>query len=141
MVTGHLIKMKGRPRAKQRHRTGRNRRGILVHYKETEEKVAEIKVAALWIMSHGPKYLCPVSVSINAAFAIPKAWSKKKKKRALGGEVLYTRRPDIDNIVKFYLDALNGYAYKDDSCVAIIDAGKFYAPEAYVEIKIEPLNH
>ena len=47
-----------------------------------------------------------------------------------------TTKPDLDNLVKAVLDALNGVAFDDDSKVAEIFAQKLYAPEPYVEVKI-----
>ena len=44
--------------------------------------------------------------------------------------------PDIDNLVKFYLDALQGYAYLNDSQVTSINAVKVYGEEDFVHIKI-----
>ena len=31
------------------------------------------------------------------------------------GEMLPTKKPDVDNIIKIILDSLNGLAYKDDA--------------------------
>jgi Holliday junction resolvase RusA-like endonuclease len=41
----------------------------------------------------------------------------------------HIKRPDIDNLVKFYLDLMNGLVYTDDSLVSKIYAQKVYAPE------------
>lgn len=40
-----------------------------------------------------------------------------KKTAMLSGELLPTKKPDIDNIVKAVLDALNEVAYRDDTQV------------------------
>ena len=38
----------------------------------------------------------------------------------------HSKRKDLDNLVKFVLDSLNGLAYEDDSQVAVIRCAKFY---------------
>lgn len=58
-----------------------------------------------------------VAISISAVFVfpMPKSYSKVRKQRLLG--TLHTKRPDTDNVLKFYLDGLNGILYEDDSQV------------------------
>ncbi|HHK41746.1 MAG TPA: RusA family crossover junction endodeoxyribonuclease, partial [Planctomycetaceae bacterium] len=41
--------------------------------------------------------------------------------------VPHTSRPDLDNLVKSTKDALNGLAWRDDSQVVELSAGKCYA--------------
>lgn len=48
-------------------------------------------------------------------------------------------RPDIDNLVKFYLDAATGILYDDDKQIVKLDAVKLYAREGRTEITIEEL--
>ena len=48
-----------------------------------------------------------------------------------------TKKPDIDNITKVVLDALNKFAYKDDTQITEITAVKKYASTPKVKIKIE----
>ena len=52
------------------------------------------------------------------------SWSKKHK------EEMHLKpapiKPDVDNVIKLYLDALNGLAYKDDAQVVSISAYKIY---------------
>ena len=47
-------------------------------------------------------------------------------------------RPDVDNLAKFYLDAMQGTFYKDDSQVVSLRANKLYGEKHYVMIKIIP---
>ncbi len=55
----------------------------------------------------------------------------------LNGEILPTKRPDGDNIIKVILDALNGFVYHDDAQICKIYFTKKYAekPETKVLIK------
>ena len=53
------------------------------------------------------------------------------------GTILPSRKPDIDNVLKVVLDALNGVAYKDDSRVVAVTARKIYShtPKLVIEMK------
>ena len=78
-----------------------------------------------------------VNVSIIAYFDIPKSTSKKKEAEMLGNRISPTKKPDIDNITKVVLDALNKFAYKDDTQITEITVVKKYASTPKVKIKIE----
>lgn len=71
----------------------------------------------------------PVSLLITIWKKIPKSVSQKKKQKMLLGEILPTTKPDVDNIAKSICDALNGFAYKDDSQVCSLVIQKLYAEE------------
>mmetsp|Transcript_17114 Transcript_17114/g.37376 ORF Transcript_17114/g.37376 Transcript_17114/m.37376 type:complete len:144 (+) Transcript_17114:885-1316(+) len=43
-----------------------------------------------------------------------------------GVDVWHMKRKDLDNLVKFVLDALNGHAYLDDAQVSMISTAKLY---------------
>ena len=75
----------------------------------------------------------PLKAEITAYFAIPKS-----KKRKIGDDV--TKRPDLDNIIKIILDALNKVAYHDDAQISEVTCNKKYALNPKVEIKITPLK-
>lgn len=48
---------------------------------------------------------------------------------------------DLDNLVKFVLDALNAKAYDDDSQIAVIKSAKFYTlGEPYTKIILRKLS-
>lgn len=76
----------------------------------------------------------PLTVYIEARFAIPKSTPKKRVEEMDGA--LYMGRPDCDNIAKSVLDALNGVAFADDSQVASLVVVKKRAlkPSVYVRI-------
>lgn len=48
-------------------------------------------------------------------------------------------RPDLDNLIKFVLDVMNGIVYNDDKQVVKITAEKIYDKEPRTEITIEEL--
>ena len=79
-----------------------------------------------------------VSVKIMAYFKIPKSTTKKDKTLIEEGKLSPTKKPDIDNIVKIILDALNKMAFKDDNQITKLEIEKNYTEnEEKVVIKIE----
>lgn len=78
----------------------------------------------------------PLRAIIRAFFPIPKSVSKKKREQMRDLRILHTKRPDVDNIVKAILDALNGVAYYDDSQVAEVMISKAYAEQPKVMIEL-----
>ena len=46
------------------------------------------------------------------------------------------KKPDIDNVVKVYADALNGIAYHDDTQIVSLVCEKYYSDQPRVEVKI-----
>ncbi|EKC62922.1 endodeoxyribonuclease RusA family protein [human gut metagenome] len=50
----------------------------------------------------------------------------------------HIKRPDVDNVAKAILDALNGHAYNDDSAIALLTVQKYQTTGASrVEVTIE----
>lgn len=77
----------------------------------------------------------PIEIIMRAYFEIPHSWSKKKQEKARQMRILYTKKPDTDNVSKIK-DALNGIAYKDDAQVFADHAFEFYADNPHLEIEI-----
>lgn len=86
----------------------------------------------------------PVRVEVTAVFQIPKSFSKAKREMALACKLRPTKKPDIDNIVKLAMDAINGKAYTDDANVVSVIAVKRFimaeneAPGTYVTVEEVP---
>ena len=78
-----------------------------------------------------------VFVKIVAYFKIPKATSKKDKELIEEGKLSPTKKPDIDNIVKIILDALNKMAFNDDNQITKLEVEKVYGEEEKISIIIE----
>ena len=78
----------------------------------------------------------PIEVTINAIFPRPQ---RLKPKKYQDGLILHTKRPDLDNIIKAVLDALNK-TLQDDAQVCVIHAHKYYAErngDARTEVTIK----
>lgn len=78
-----------------------------------------------------------VSVKVTAIFKIPKTTTKKDKILIEEGKLSPTKKPDIDNIVKIILDALNKMAFKDDNQITKLEIEKVYGEEEKILVKIE----
>lgn len=78
-----------------------------------------------------------VKVNIIAYFNIPKATKKSDVDKMLSNEISPTKKPDIDNIVKVILDAMNKIAFKDDTQITKLEVEKKYGKEEKVCVKIE----
>lgn len=78
-----------------------------------------------------------VSVSIVAKFEVPKSASKSLKEKMLSGSVSPTKKPDIDNVVKIALDAMNKFVFKDDNQITKLNVEKVYADKEEMIISVE----
>jgi Holliday junction resolvase RusA-like endonuclease len=50
----------------------------------------------------------------------------------LAGEVKPAKKPDADNVIKAFTDAMNGVVYKDDVQIVKGNFSKSYGPAAMV---------
>lgn len=103
--------------------------------RDWEKKAKQIATAAV----NGQQFNGPLSVSVEARFAVPKSWPAWKRAMALAGEIAHTQKPDGDNIAKAAIDALNEIAFADDAQIVSIAIEKRYAIEPLVAITIRPL--
>jgi len=69
-----------------------------------------------------------VKLEVDFFMPVPKSWPKWRKKKAHEGQLVPETKPDLDNLVKLVKDALNGYAFRDDSQIVEIAAVQHYAP-------------
>lgn len=78
-----------------------------------------------------------IKVTIIAYFAIPKSTSKKDREIMLNNTISPTKKPDIDNIVKVILDALNKYVFEDDNQITKLEVEKVYSEDEKIYVLIE----
>ena len=124
------IKGKARPRVN----TYTNRA-----YTPTNTKDYEMLIKQYFKVKY-PKYIPlenRVCVKIVAQFKIPKNTSKKNTESMLNGSISPAKKPDIDNIVKIILDALNTMAFKDDNQITKLEVEKIYGEEEKILVKVE----
>ena len=78
-----------------------------------------------------------VNMNIIYAFRRPKSLSKKERNEIDGGKTVpKTTKPDIDNLTKAILDALNGIVWKDDAQVTQINVQKIWSSKDQIEVEI-----
>lgn len=78
----------------------------------------------------------PLEMRLTFVFTPPKSYTKKKLRAVESGELRYTKKPDLDNLAKGILDALNGTVYKDDSQIITLSINKEYGHTDHVLINI-----
>lgn len=78
----------------------------------------------------------PVEVEICFFMPIPKSTSKKKTALMLTNEIKHQKNKDLDNLIKFYLDAMNNIVFEDDKQIWRIVAEKKYSDIPRTEIVV-----
>ncbi len=76
----------------------------------------------------------PVSVTINVYTAPAKSLSKKKRAELQLKSPM--KKPDLDNVAKIVLDALNKVAWVDDTQVVSLKVRRMWSNEEYVCVTI-----
>lgn len=129
----------GPPQGKARPRVVRAKSGISLTY--TPDKTVryeELTRLRYQSAAKGFHFTDEAQVEIQIVARYPIAASKSKKIHAamLAGQILPTKKPDCDNIVKIICDALNGFAYKDDQQIVRASIVKFYSDNPCVEVRL-----
>jgi Holliday junction resolvase RusA-like endonuclease len=106
---------------------------------------AESAVAMAWWAPPIPIEI-PVEVRLTAHYGRPASHFLKDGGLSAAGRraLVPMKRPDLDNVVKLVLDALNGVAYADDSQVLRFTADRVWAsaaqgPGVLVSVRPAPL--
>ena len=122
----------GHPKGKARARTVRGRDGQTFSYTPEGTVLYENLVKTCYSQNCSFSFQNgeALDVHIHAFYDIPKSTSKKKREQMLSGDILPTKKPDIDK------DALNGVAYHDDTQVVRLVTTKAYAEPPRVEVEI-----
>ena len=126
------IKIQGDPQSQPRHR--HTVRGKVV--RTYDPKSNDKKELAKYITENYSfeKTDKPLLVIIQANFKIPSSTSKVQK-QLMNGKYR-PKKPDIDNIAKYYLDAMNDIVYFDDAQIIALNIVKMYSEEPSVEIRL-----
>ena len=80
---------------------------------------------------------CPLEVDFKFFLPIPKSVSRKIRERMKSGLIPHIKRPDIDNYLILYLNAMTGIVYSDDNQVYAVSAKKEYSENPRTEITIK----
>lgn len=134
-----IFVVKGIPVAKGRPRVARFKSGSARMYTPRTTATYEnlIKIKAQDVFKHPLRG--PISLCIHFLMPRPKRLIWKTKPMFA---VPMETRPDIDNLAKSIMDALNGVAFHDDSQIAVLHVTKMYHAgdgEPLTEIEVEEL--
>ena len=92
--------------------------------------------------AEGKKLEGALQMVIDLFFPIPKSYSKKRVEAIKEMEEMHTKKPDASNCLKSIEDALNGFAYDDDSQIVDLRVTKQYTlGEPRAEVTIKELNY
>lgn len=113
----------GNPMGKQRARTMKG-----FSFTPAKTMNYETLIKELFIIAYPDHRIIEgaVILKIAAYYPIPKSASNKKKEMMMKGEIRPIVRPDFDNVIKIFADALSALAYKDDSQVVGSEFSKYY---------------
>lgn len=140
MAGAVIIELAGEPKGKGRPRfrvfqRGRASFGSAYTPAKTRKYEDELKAVALEVMGERDPFEGPLHVRCVAAFPIAQSWTKQKREAARVGDILPTKKPDADNILKM-LDALNGVVWGDDSQIVKAEIEKFYSERPMFRIEV-----
>ncbi|WP_024516810.1 RusA family crossover junction endodeoxyribonuclease [Bradyrhizobium sp. Tv2a-2] len=134
------VTLSGDPQGKGRARAFR-RGSFIGHYTPEKTRTYEgmIRTAAMDAMGDNEVIPGPVKFVLTAIFSVPASWSRKKREMALAGQLLPTKKPDLDNIVKAWTDAMNGVVFADDCQIVHVSSSKSYGNTPAVIVTVKPL--
>ncbi len=118
--------VEGEPQGKARPRFSRRSGTVYTPAKTAkyEKEIRQSFLAAGGKMIPAGSY---VAVTVDAYFKIPKSYTKRKRLECEHNIKRPDKKPDIDNVLKAVLDALNKVAYADDKQVIGIVCRKWYS--------------
>lgn len=122
----------GEPRGKGRPRFGNGRTYTDAKTVAYERLIAGQAAAAMPC----PATELPVYVRVDIYKGVPKSWPMWRRKRALEALEI-PGKPDLDNVAKAVLDALNGVAYADDTQVVRLVVQKAYSLDPRLEVTVQ----
>lgn len=134
-----LLVIPGKPQAQKRHRYTRSRNGNMwVYDPQARDKVFTRQVMTAGIERELPNFEFPMFPDVYFRFymPIPRSLSKARREHAEGEKLRHATKPDVDNMVKYYLDVMKGVMIKDDNAVKLLGALKLYSPHPRVEIEL-----
>jgi Holliday junction resolvase RusA-like endonuclease len=131
------FQVEGDPKGKGRPRFSRVGNFTKVYTdKQTLTYEAMIATFAKQAMGGTELLKTPVSVFLYVRLPVPQSYSKKRRDACLSGLEKPCKKPDIDNIAKTYLDAMNGVIFLDDTLVIDLHVKKLYSVVAGVDVMV-----
>lgn len=125
--------------------------------KKTRDWERRVRDAALLAMRGRSAFVGPITVEATVYLPVPASWSGRRKAAALAGQEMPAKKPDIDNLLKACLDAMQPLVryhrnmpralsmplpcvFRDDSQVVDLIARKRYGEPARVELRVAEIG-
>ena len=130
------LKVKMNPQAQKRHKARRAGNKIFMYDPSSKEKDAFKKQC----IGYAPKYPLKGAISVSMTFHMPRPKSHYRSGRYShllkeNVPLRHISKPEIDNLIKFYLDAMTGSFWRDDSSICTVEASKIYSEDGLIEIE------
>jgi Holliday junction resolvase RusA-like endonuclease len=123
-----------------RPRAARTRLGVRLY---DPKKVSQFKklVAMEAKLTYRQKLLeGPLRIDLAFYRPIQNSLSNQQKRLREAQQILPAVKPDLDNYVKSFLDALHGIYWIDDNQICEIHAKKYYGAKPRIEIEVSEIN-
>ena len=117
------INIPGAPIAKKRPRFARRGKFVSTYNPQESEEGKFVCLMSSQLNGHKP-IPAGTPIFLQAQFHMPFPASMSMKKRATA---THTKKPDVDNLLKFLKDCANGVLWHDDSQVVWVLAQKLYS--------------
>lgn len=131
----------GQPVGKGRPRAAKRGSHIQLY---TPEKTASYESLVATAAHGAMRGAAPIQgachVEMDIRLMVPLSWSARKRNQALDGQILPTKKPDMDNVLKAVFDAINGIVWQDDVQVIQVQASKRYSAIPGVAVVIKPMT-
>lgn len=138
-MTGVSFTVPGEPQGKGRPRVGKiGGHARMFTPARTVAYEGLIAHAAQQAMAGAVPMDCACQVQLSITVPVPASWSKKKQAAALAGQVMPTKKPDADNVVKAVFDGMNGVVWRDDVQAVDLFVRKRYGATPSVFVRVTP---
>lgn len=125
------------PRGQGRARYS-SRGGMVRAYTPPATRQAQEEIRHLWALAGSPEVPSDVfGLTLLASFKRPASHLTKSGELSAAGKRVRLPRPDVDNIVKLVLDALQGHAFANDSGCARVHASKGWGKADLLVVTLE----
>ena len=104
---------------------------------KTKSYEDEIRMFAKAAMGSSKPLETPVALYLYIRKGIPASYTKKRRNDCLSGINKPTVTPDCDNVLKAFMDAMNGIVYLDDKQIVSINCEKVYSEISGVDVLVK----
>lgn len=127
----------GNPIPKARHKMRMNGR-FPQAYDPKAADAKRVRECLRKIAANGPNFDLETVIHLDVSFYvyIPISSTKAERTRMAWGLDHPSKKPDIDNLLKFILDCANGILFKDDAQICSVNCVKRYSENPRTEINM-----